>query len=114
VSVVCAATDAEADYLARTLDLVGVRYQRGEFAPLPSPEEATAYRYTAPERALVEANRRRHFVGSPETVTPQIHALAASTGADEIMVTSMIHDHAERLLSYELLAGAMIPIQATA
>jgi len=114
VSVICAATDAEADYLARTLDLVWVRYQSGEFAALPSPEEAAAYQYSAPERALVEANRARHFVGSPGTVAAQIRGLVASSAADEIMVTSMIHDHAARLRSYELLAGAMIPLEAMA
>ena len=30
--------------------------------------------------------------------------LAESTGADEIMITTMVHDHRERLRSYELLA----------
>jgi alkanesulfonate monooxygenase SsuD/methylene tetrahydromethanopterin reductase-like flavin-dependent oxidoreductase (luciferase family) len=39
-------------------------------------------------------------------VAAQIRDLIASTGADEIMVTTMIHDHAARLRSYELLAHA--------
>ena len=102
-------TDAEADYLARTSSIwVWVRYQSGEFAALPSPEEATAYQYNAQERSIVHRRTGRGIiVGSPETVAAQIRALAASTGADEIMVTTMIHDHAARLRSYELLAGAM-------
>jgi luciferase family oxidoreductase group 1 len=106
VSVICAETDEEADYLARTVDLVWVRYQRGEFAALPTPEDATAYPYTAQDLATVQSNRAKHFIGSPARVAAQIRDLIASTGADEIMVTTMVHDHAARLRSYELLAHA--------
>lgn len=104
VSVVCADTDEEAERLASTLYLTGVRIKRQEFAPLPSPEEALAYEYTPAEQALVEKQRARHFVGSPITVLEGIEVLAEETAADEIMVTSMIHGHAERLRSYELVA----------
>ena len=106
VSVICAETDEEADYLARTVDLVWVRYQRGEFAALPTPEDASAYPYTAQDLATVQSNRAKHFIGSPARVLAQIRDLIESTGADEIMVTTMVHDHAARLRSYELLVGA--------
>ena len=44
-------------------------------------------------------------VGDPSAVQERLRAMAESTGADEIMVTTMVHDHRERLRSYELLAG---------
>ena len=106
VSVICAESDEEADRLARTVDLVWVRYQRGEFAALPTPEDATKYPYTAQDLATVQSNRAKHFIGSPARVAAQIQDLIEATGADEIMVTTMVHDHAARLRSYELLAGA--------
>lgn len=106
VSVVCADTDEEADFLAKTLDLSRVRLQRGEFSPLPTPEAAANYPYNAVERAVVEKNRRRQFVGSPETVHAELSAFARRTDADELMVTSFIHSHVDRLRSYELLADA--------
>jgi luciferase family oxidoreductase group 1 len=66
VSVVCAATDQEADYLAASTDLAWVRLHRREFSlPLPSPEEARRYEYSSQERAIVDANRLRHFIGTP-------------------------------------------------
>src|SRR5688500_19422619 len=43
VSVICAPTDEEADYLASSGDLGWVRLHRREFTPLPSPEEASRY-----------------------------------------------------------------------
>jgi luciferase family oxidoreductase group 1 len=106
VSVICAPTMEEAEYQAASTDLGWVRLHRREFAPLPSPDEAIAYRYSAQERVIVEMNRQRHFIGTPEKVTATIRHLIDDTGADEIMVTSMIYGTAERLRSYELLASA--------
>lgn len=54
------------------------------------------------------------FVGSPATVVAQLEILAAETGADELLVTTITHDHADRVRSYQLLAeawGASAPDQ---
>jgi luciferase family oxidoreductase group 1 len=104
VSVICAGTEDEADFLASTGDLVWVRLQRGEFGPLPSPEEARAYPFTAQERAVAEGYRALQFIGTPDAVRTRIEKAAAAVGADEVMVTSTIHDPVARRHSYELLA----------
>jgi alkanesulfonate monooxygenase SsuD/methylene tetrahydromethanopterin reductase-like flavin-dependent oxidoreductase (luciferase family) len=43
-------------------------------------------------------------VGSPDTVRRGLEAFLARTGADELMVSGTVFDHAARLRSYELLA----------
>ena len=43
-------------------------------------------------------------VGSPETVRRGLAAFIAETGADEIMITAQIFDHAARLRSFEITA----------
>jgi alkanesulfonate monooxygenase SsuD/methylene tetrahydromethanopterin reductase-like flavin-dependent oxidoreductase (luciferase family) len=48
-------------------------------------------------------------LGDPTGVRLRLEALVEETGADEPMVMSMVHDHAARLRSYELLAGAFAP-----
>jgi luciferase family oxidoreductase group 1 len=106
ISVVCAETDAEAERLASTLELVGLWRSRGHFAPLPSPEEALAYPFTPWDREQAQRHRSQHFVGAPATVRAQILQLAEQTGAAEIMVSTMMHGHFERRRSYELLAQA--------
>jgi len=106
VSVVCAETEDEAEYLAGALDLMWVRAQRNEFRPIPTPEEAAAYRYSPAELAIVHENRGRHFVGTPETIVPRIEALVRETQANEVMVTTMLPLQEKRLRSYELLARA--------
>ncbi len=105
-AVICAETNEEAEVLARSANLVWLRFQRGGFhEPLPSVEEASAYPYSETEREFLRMNRERMFVGSPVTVGAMLRDLAAQSGADEIMATSLIHDHAARRRSYELLAS---------
>jgi alkanesulfonate monooxygenase SsuD/methylene tetrahydromethanopterin reductase-like flavin-dependent oxidoreductase (luciferase family) len=48
-------------------------------------------------------------VGGPETVRRGIEEFAARTGADELMVTAQVFDHAARLRSFEILAGVQAP-----
>lgn len=106
IAVVCAETDERAEYLASTLDLSWVRLQSGRLGPLASPEEATAYPYTPQERALAQTYRTRAFIGGPGKVRAEIEAAVRETGADEVIVSTMMYGHQDRLRSYELLAEA--------
>jgi len=106
VAAVCAETDAEADRIAATIDLNFVRRAKGEYLPLASPDEALAYPYSPADRERIRVNRRRVFVGSPDSVKKQLAAVAEATAADEVMITTMIYDHAARKRSYALLAEA--------
>jgi luciferase family oxidoreductase group 1 len=105
--VVCAETDDEAERLARTVDLNTVRRAKGEYLPLASPEEAAAYDYTPADRARIAQNRTRVAVGSPAALRQKLLPLVEATQAEELMVTTMIHDHDARRRSYALLKQAM-------
>ena len=100
LSVVCAETDERADYLTTSMDLNWVRLQRNEFGPIPSPEEASAYPYSPLERTIVQNYRALVVTGSPDTVRSRILEIVREPGADEIMVSTMIYSHEERLRSY--------------
>ena len=102
--VVCADTDEEAERLAATVDLNTVRRAKGEMLPLASPEDALAFDYTPVDRARIAQSRTRISVGSPKTIMAKLGPLIAATQATEVMVTTMIYDHAARKHSYELLA----------
>jgi len=106
IAVVAAETDEEAERLASSADLNRLRRDRGQYLPLPSPEEALAYPYTEAERALVARNRARLFVGSPATVMHKIQPLISASEADEVMVITAVFDHEARKRSYDLLADA--------
>jgi luciferase family oxidoreductase group 1 len=107
VSVICAETDEKARELAAPAELTMLRFrQGGRVGKLPSVAEAQAYPYTEEERLAVRMNATRLTVGSPATVREKLQTLADQAAADEIMVTTITHDHQDRCRSYELVAEA--------
>ena len=74
---------------------------------MPTPEEARDYPYTLEEQAALGAIRAMQIVGSPETVRRELGALLAKTQADELMLTTMMHAHEDRLRSFTLAAEAL-------
>ena len=63
-------------------------------------------RYSPIDRERIARRRTRLVVGAPATVLTRLKPLIDDTWADELMVTTMIYDHAARRRSYELLAQA--------
>ncbi len=106
VPVICADTDDRARWLSGSSALSFVRLRQGRPTQLPTPEEAAEYVFTPTEREIVKAWTAPLVRGEPEHVRRELEALAVRTGADELMVTTMVHDPRERLHSYELLADA--------
>jgi luciferase family oxidoreductase group 1 len=104
VPVICAETDEHARWLSGSSALSFVRLRQGRPTPLPTPEEAAEYVFTPTEREIVRAWTAPLVRGNPDHVRSELEALAERTGADELMVTTMVHSPAERLRSYELLA----------
>lgn len=77
-----------------------------------SPEQARTAEWTDEGRALVDDRVRTQFVGSPGRVVDGLGALQRATGADELLITTVTHEHADRIRSYELLARAWQQQQA--
>jgi luciferase family oxidoreductase group 1 len=108
VSVICAESDEDAELLASSGDLAGVRFAQGQRdLPLPSVAEAQAHRYDEDEENLRLLNRERHLVGGVPRVREALRALIEASGADEVMVTTHVHDHEARKRSYALVAEAL-------
>jgi len=105
-AVIAADSDAEAERLALSADLHFARRAHGEYLPLAAPQEAAAYPYTAIDRQRIARHRERLLVGGVATVMGRLESLVAATRADELMITTMVYDHAARKHSYELLAAA--------
>jgi luciferase family oxidoreductase group 1 len=105
-AAIVADSDEEAERLAASAQLHYVRRAKGEYLPLESPEAAAAYPYTQADRERMGRQRARLAVGSAATVKNRLLALAESTRADELMITTMLYDHAARRHSYELLADS--------
>ena len=103
-AVVCADTDDRARWLAGSGALSFLKLRSGRPEPLPSPEEAEAYPYTHLERAFILDRLATQIIGAPGTVRRGLTELLKATAADELMLTTMVFDPADRLRSFELIA----------
>ncbi|MGW4109924.1 LLM class flavin-dependent oxidoreductase [Actinosynnema sp. NPDC004786] len=103
-SVIVADTDEEALRLAGPGALAWVQLRNGRPAPVPTTQEAADYHYNDLERLIFEDRIASQVIGSPKTVEAQLERLLEDTLADELMVTTMVAEQADRLRSYELLA----------
>ena len=104
VAVLCAPDTARAQWLHGSSRLSMLRLRSGRPSTLPSPDEAGEYPYSPAEQAVIDETTASEVVGDPATVIERLEQLVASTGADELMVTTSAFAHADRLASYELLA----------
>jgi alkanesulfonate monooxygenase SsuD/methylene tetrahydromethanopterin reductase-like flavin-dependent oxidoreductase (luciferase family) len=103
--VVVAPDDASARELAAGYGLWVRSIRRAEGAiAYPTPREAALHHWSEEDRALVADRVDTQFVGSPESVAAGLERLQEATGADELVITTITHDHADRVHSYELLA----------
>jgi luciferase family oxidoreductase group 1 len=104
-NVFAADTDAEARFQASSWQQAFVNLRSGRPGRLPPPVQGYRENAGPAERALLDSVLSCSAVGSPETVREQVAAFVERTGADELMVTSQVFDHAARLRSYEILAS---------
>ncbi|MHB9857032.1 LLM class flavin-dependent oxidoreductase [Streptomyces sp. YIM S03343] len=105
VDVVVAEDDETARELATGYGLWVRSIRTAEGAiQFPTPDEARAHAWSDADRALVQDRLDTQFVGSPGRVADQLAQLQEATGADELLITTITHGHADRVRSYELLA----------
>ncbi len=103
-SVICAPDEHEARWLAGSSALNLVQRAQGRPGPLPSPDEAAAYEMTPAEATFVAEALSSHVIGAPASVTRQLRALVARTGAQELMISTRVHSLDARRASLTLLA----------
>lgn len=106
VAVTCAETTERAEWLSKPSEVAFLRLRQGRPGPYPTPESVKDYVFTPAERNAIEAWSASRIVGDADHVVAELAALAERTGAQELMVTTLVHGHDDRLASYRLLAEA--------
>lgn len=105
VDVVVAQSEEHARELAHGYPLWVRSIRSGEGAiEFPTPEEARQWEWSQADRALVADRVATQFVGTASQVADQLELLQEATGADELALTTITHDHADRVRSYQLIA----------
>jgi len=72
--------------------------------PFPTPAEARRHTWSDCDRELVADRVETQFVGTAVQVADQLERLRDATEADELIITTITHDHRDRVHSYRLLA----------
>jgi luciferase family oxidoreductase group 1 len=101
---ICAETDAEAERLSLSFRMMMTMLFRGRSIQVPTVERAQ--RFLEEEKLLphqVPAGRRI-ITGTPTRVREAIEAVARDYEAEEVLIVNILHDHAARRRSYELIA----------
>ncbi|WP_135468086.1 LLM class flavin-dependent oxidoreductase [Crenalkalicoccus roseus] len=114
VNVFAAETDAEARYLFSSLQQAFLNLRRGRPGRLPPPVADLDRQLDPRERAMLDHSLACSIIGGRETVRRGLRDLVARTGADELIATAQIHDHAARRRSFEILAGVRAELAARA
>ena len=115
VNVFAADTDAEARRLFTSLQQAFLNLRTGRPGKLPPPVDEADARLADPRaRAMLDNALACSVVGGPDTVRRGLAEFVSRTGADELMVTAQIFDHAARRRSFEILAGLHAELAAAA
>ncbi len=104
LNVFAADTDAEARRLFSSLQQAFLNLRRGRPGKLPGPVDGLDGTLAPHERAMLDNALSCSVVGGPETVRRGVAEFVARTGADEVMVTAQVFDHAARKRSFTILA----------
>jgi len=103
--VVVAETEARARELATGFGLWVRSIRTAEGAiQFPTPEQARRHVWSDADRGLVADRVDTQFTGTPGQVADQLERLRDATEADELIITTITHDHADRVRSYQLLS----------
>ena len=104
-NVFAADTDKEGRLLATSMQQAFVNLRSGRPSLLQPPAPDYAKRLAPEARAMLDHALSASAIGAPATVQAALAAFIARTGADELMITSQIFDHAARRRSYEIVAA---------
>ena len=104
VSVLCAPSETEAVWLSGSTALSILQLRSGRLGPLPSPEQAAEYPFSAAEKTIIEEAMATHLIGDPDMVMEGLRQLQDRTGADEIMLSTRAHTYEARVRSLSLIA----------
>lgn len=107
VPLVAADTDHEAARLATTPYRRALRLIRGEPLYTSPPVDSMKGLWSAEEQALVESKLGAAVIGGPDTVRRKLASLLRATHADEMIFTSDLYHHTDRLRSYQIAADAI-------
>ena len=107
VPLVAADTDEQAEYLATSVYQRILALMRGQSLVQRPPVKSMNGVWLPHEKEAVMSFLGLAMVGGPQKIRAKLDVLLEQTGADELIFTCDLYEHADRIHSYELLAQVM-------
>lgn len=104
VPLVAADTDEQAEYLATSVYQRILALMRGQSLVQRPPVDSMDGLWQPHEREAVGSFLGLAMVGGPEKIRAKLDVLLEQTGADELIFTCDLYEHADRIRSYEILS----------
>ncbi|RWW91710.1 LLM class flavin-dependent oxidoreductase [Flavobacterium cerinum] len=107
VNVIAADTDDEAEKNFTSLIRMFLGILTGKREPLQPPMEMTDDLMMIQHNPTVRDMLKYSFVGRKEAVAKELDRFLEKTGVNELMIVSNLHNHEDRLKSYEIVSEIM-------
>lgn len=104
INVMAADTDELAERLATSHYLAFLNLIRGDLKPIQPPVDNMDELWSEFEKMSVLAQLRSSIIGNPHTVKQKLQELLEATQADELMITTQMYRHEDRVRSFEIVA----------
>lgn len=106
ISVLCADTEEKAAEMRKFIDYILLQFERGIYDNFGDFAAIKDYQFSPMELERIRQNNGRIVSGTKEQVKQQLTQLAEDFDIDEIIVSCMTDNEADRKRSFELLAEA--------
>ena len=113
IPLVAAESDEEAGRLATSAFQRYLNLLRGEPIFVPAPVDSMHGLWSESERFLVESRLSLAVIGSPDTVQQKLARFLNQTNIDELIFTSDLYEHRDRMRSFEIAAETMKALETT-
>ena len=109
VNLIAADTDEKAEYLATSMQQQFLNIRQGKMAQFSPPIEDVNAVWSPYEQEAVaqQSEAPSIIIGGPETVKRKLEEFINMTKADELIISSGLFHHEDRLRSYEILSEIM-------
>ena len=106
-NVFAAPDNAEAEWLASSMQQAFINLRRGTPGKLLPPKDNYLQTLNPADRALIQSVMNCSAIGDADTVARDTRKFIAHSHVDELIISCQMHSHAARLGSYEILAAAL-------
>lgn len=110
INLIAADTDEKAQYLATSMQQQFLNIRQGKMAKFSPPIEDIQTTWSPFEQQAVaqQAEAPSVIIGGPETVRRKLDQFIDLTKADELIISSGLFNHEDRLRSYEIIHELMV------